>query len=242
MTTDLTQFASSGKTLYTQTFTSSGTWTRPSGVDQVWISGSGGGGGGSGSSSRMGGYQGAYTQNGGGGHAGYWIHDMPLIVSGNLTVTIGSGGAGLYGSGNATAGGDTSITHGGIVVVNCNGGAGGVQGSNTPSQGDDYGNLYAGGRGGKGYYYHYSGSTGGDNAIRIHRPVGSYSYGEGAGGGSNPYGSGGNGATNGNGGAASGNGGGGGGAGKSSVQSGYTLHRYTGGAGKAGIIIVKWLA
>lgn len=240
MTTDLTQFvAGGGGTLYQQTFTSSGTWTKPSSVSVCWISASGGGGGGSGSSSRLGGYQGAYTENGGGGNAGYWILDMPLVVTGNLTITIGGGGAGAYGAATATAGGATSVTHGGVVVINCDGGNGGL-GTDRPALQTDYGNLWGGGQGGKGYYYLYSGGSASIAATRIHRTVGSTP--RGAGGGSNPFGNGGNGASNGNGGAGGGNGGGGGGAAKSSQQSGYTLHRYTGGAGSGGIVIVKWIA
>lgn len=69
-----------------QLFTSSGTWTRPSGVTTVNVVCLGGGGGGGG-----GGYSG--TVGGGGGGRGC-AAEYICTVSGDVTVTVGTGGAG----------------------------------------------------------------------------------------------------------------------------------------------------
>lgn len=65
-------------------FTESGTWTKPDGVDRVYVTVVGGGGGGGGS---------RYGQSGGGGGAGEY-RTGSFAVSGNVVVTIGNGGAG----------------------------------------------------------------------------------------------------------------------------------------------------
>ena len=68
----------------TQTFTSSGTWTRPTNVNFVeYILVGGGGGGGGGTSGRCGG-------GGGGGQVQYGT----IAVTDDITVTIGAGGSG----------------------------------------------------------------------------------------------------------------------------------------------------
>jgi len=235
MTTDLTQFAASGggASLNTQVFTSSGTWTRPSGVDVVWISGSGGGHGGTGASSRMQGYQSAYKQAGNGGGAGSYMTDLELYVTGNLTIAIGAGG------GSNADGGTTTVTHGGDTVMRIYGATSGATG------GSGHGPTgHAGGNGGVGHRYNYSYSnTNGQAGTTIHRAGGNASNNSSGGGGANPYGKGGNGGT-GNGTGSAGQQGGGGGAGGriNSIGSGYQTLSYNGGAGGSGIVIVKWIA
>jgi hypothetical protein len=118
-----------------ESFTGSGTWTRPGDVDivlvQVWA-----GGGGAGNTS-------GNSSGGGGGGGGY---SQGLIdVSGNVTVTIGAGGSGGSGGTSSFAGDVTIQATGGAVGLNGNSGGGGAGG--VGSVGDV--NL-SGGKGGDG--------------------------------------------------------------------------------------------
>lgn len=96
-----------GLVKYSQLFTSSGTFTLPSGysatnplfVDVVVVGGGGGGGGGQGNS-----------QGGGGGGSGCGFYYEQIPVYANTTVTIGTGGTG--GTGQPSSGA-TSGTNGG---------------------------------------------------------------------------------------------------------------------------------
>ena len=72
----------------THTFTSSGTWNKPSGINTIKVIVTGGGGGGGG---------GAYNSNtGGGGGAGGTAIEFLDVSSGYsaVTVTVGNGGSG----------------------------------------------------------------------------------------------------------------------------------------------------
>ena len=71
--------------LKSQLFTASGTWTRPSGVDTVWVTMIGGGGSGGKESSNGHAY---------GGYAGEHVFRRIVRVSGNVQVTVGPGGVG----------------------------------------------------------------------------------------------------------------------------------------------------
>ncbi len=99
-----------------EVFTSSGTWTQPAGVTKVLVWAVGGGGGGTG------------TSRGGGGEVVYGH----VTVSGNISVTVGSGGADAN-----TDGGDT--TFGSLVTAN--GGPGSSTGNPPASGGSLTGTL-----------------------------------------------------------------------------------------------------
>lgn len=107
---------------YYQAFTASGTWTKPTGLDDdtmVLVEGWGAGGGGGG------GFGGG---GGGGGYACKWFRlgDLPSSV----TVTIGAGGAGGVNA-SGTAGGNT--TFGSLLTAF--GGGRGAKGTNSGQRG-----------------------------------------------------------------------------------------------------------
>jgi|ERR1051326_1588807 hypothetical protein len=194
-----------------QFFTSSGTFTIPSGVTslEVYVTGAGGAGGGATTTTNASG-----TGGGGGGTAIKWLSS--LTPGNTLTVTIGTGGTGVA---NAVGNGGTSTTlASGTQTITTLTGGGGAGGANT-------GNI-AGGLGG--------GATNGDinliggqpDALRLTNSgsVGGFSY----------WGAGGNGGFNGAGSAASNCGGGGGGAGGG---AGGTV---AGGSGANGCVLIKW--
>jgi len=97
-------------------FSTSGTWTRPSGVRLALIVAQGGGGGGGG----IAGNASAAGAGGGGGAGGLSVAFADVTASPTVAVTIGAGGAGggatgaAGASGGATAFGSTAIAAGGL--------------------------------------------------------------------------------------------------------------------------------
>ncbi len=107
-----------------QVFTSSGTFTIPSGVTKVKVTVVGGGGGSAGTADGNSGGGG-----GGGGVAFKWL--TSLTPTNTITVTVGAGGtAGTSGPGNGGAGGNSSVASGTqtITTVTANGGGAGLAG------------------------------------------------------------------------------------------------------------------
>lgn len=106
-------------TANTQTFNSSGTWTKPSGnyasyKVRIW------GGGGSGGKGQ------AAGAAGGGGGGGYWEEIGSLSDLGSTeTVTIGAGGASRTTRATGAAGGSSSFTRSNSTTLNSYGGGGG---------------------------------------------------------------------------------------------------------------------
>ena len=156
-----------------QTFTSSGTWTKPTGITKVIVEVQGAGGSGSAASSNYGG-------GAGGGYAKKLI-DVSSISS--STITIGSGGASTSAGGGAGANGGLSKWADGTNTVTGNGG----DGNPNTSTADVEGATGVGGDlnipGGRGEYTRaggsafYSMTTGGAN------PSGKSATGYGGGGG-----------------------------------------------------------
>ena len=98
------KWASAGASVDFQRFTSSGTWTKPTGTVVIMeVIGAGGGGGCEAPSGTGGTASGA----GGGGAQSFGVYPAASLPS-SLTVTIGTGGSGATGDGNV--GGESSLS------------------------------------------------------------------------------------------------------------------------------------
>ena len=210
-------------------FTSNGTFTVPSGITTIYVSGwAGGGGGGAGG----GGDSSFYGGGGGGGSAGQSIFRAPYSVTPGASINITIGSAGLGGTGgtstgpNGTNGGDTII--GSLVTLTK--GSGGNGGGNVSS-----GNP-AGGTGGTGYPNGSYGSDGNKTvACGNGGPGASCPFGGGGGSGRAEAGAG----SNKSGANAFGYGAGGGGGG--GLYSGSTsTNGGNGGKGAPGLVIIEY--
>lgn len=198
-------------------FDSSGTFTVPTGVTTVFVTGCGAGGGGAS------GRQGSGISGASGGEAGEFNILVPISVTpeANVTVTIGSKGVGgtpdISGI-DGTAGGDTSF--GGSLTLD-----GGLGGDNS---GTSIGT-------GQGFYFDSTGQTGGTSNILGGKSAAA-SINVGSGGGATIFGAGGTGGNQ----NASGQDGSGycSAGGGSGIFSGDPV--ISGGDGTDGFLIVQW--
>lgn len=205
-----------------QSFTSSGTFSVPKGVNTVKVRVVGGGGGGGGSTS---------TNNGGGGAAGGYsetfLTNLSPVLTGvvtqgaTITVTVGTGGAGGTGAATGSAGGASSVAQNTVATfttIAVNGGAGGFStGAASPGAG-----ATALGTGG-------SVNEGGNPGMPGMSGIGGAGGGSVFGGGAGCTGAGGFAGSNG-----TSHGAGGAGASSGSSQAG--------GSGVAGIVIFEWIS
>jgi hypothetical protein len=127
----------SGGFIKSEFFTSSGTWTLPSSLvsDYVLVRAVGGGGGGKTTAGA--------SEIGGAGDAGEYI-ERYLQVAGNLTITIGAGGAINSNGSNTSAGSITANGGRAGRLINVTGAAGGKSEANFVNSFGSYGK---GGRG-----------------------------------------------------------------------------------------------
>jgi microcystin-dependent protein len=102
-----------------QTFTSSGTWTKPVGIDLIVVECIGAGGGGAGCNSATS----QVATGGGGGAGGYGFSLIDVSGISSETVTIGAGGSGGAAGTNPGATGGTSSFG---AHISCTGGEGGI--------------------------------------------------------------------------------------------------------------------
>ena len=86
--------------LITETFLSSGTFTRPTGVDYVTVVAMGGGGGGQGGALGAAGTAASGTAGGNGGATGPWVRLDEIYVGDVATVSVGIGAGGAGGTAN----------------------------------------------------------------------------------------------------------------------------------------------
>ena len=140
-----------------QSFTSSGTWTRPTGVTKVRVYATGAGAGGRDNTSNFGG--------GGGGGTAIKVIDVSSISS--ATITIGSGGSATNNGGDSSwADGTNTVTGGGGVAPTgtyCDDGTGGTATGGDANIPGGHGAYYTSSGGGGGSFWGHFGHTGGYN-------------------------------------------------------------------------------
>lgn len=200
-------------------FVTSGSFTVPAGVTQVWVSGCAAGGGGNFSPNTFSNCSGG----GGGGGAGQAIYRQAFaVVPGAVhAITIPAGGAAGAAGGNTVIGTLITLTGGGAGAAGAAGAAGsapggiggaGGSGSATGSDGQDAGNVAGTGNGGTGASGIFGGGGRGSRSVLSGAAL--------PGGGGGGFGA------------------GGGGAGGISTNS--TSTGAAGGAGSGGLVIIEW--
>jgi hypothetical protein len=146
-----TSQTATGSFLVTQTFTSSGTWTRPSGVNFVDVLAVGAGGGGGCGDAGLDNVVGGGVRSGGkGGGAGAFVIARDLYVGDQTTVSVGVGSGG-NGAANSTA---SKVSGSTTRPVNATGGT-------STSGGNSTFGTYVTAGGGQGGGNGNSGATGG---------------------------------------------------------------------------------
>ena len=237
---------------YTITFTSNGTITFSSNVQNITILAAGGGGGGGGGEPLV------DAAGGGGGGGGIGILNTSLVSNNIYTIVVGAGGDDGLGANSGGPGGDSSFKYNTSNFLTATGGGGGA-GWNAGTGGGSGGTAnsifsissYNGGAGGQGYRPSFSAQNGNNTspAMPITLPNGQSYYFSGGGGGgtTSPTRYGGNAGLNGVGGAlgaynnsskgqtATSYGSGGGGAGRPASSPSTT-----GGFGAQGVVIVQF--
>lgn len=237
-----------GKRLYREVFATSGEWTCPDFVDEVYVQAFGGGGGGGGGANRIDIGSLYNCSGGGGGGGGHMATGAVRVTPGTkYTFTIGAGGNGGAAAGSsasATNGSDGGATTfisvsaaggsgGGACSASglCAGGSGGAGGGHGGAQGGSPGSVGAstqfaeasGRQGGDGYGIMSDGGAGNTKS--------GSAYGYGGGGGAS-YGPGGDGAMRQSAAGSNGKFGGGGGGGSNG----------DGGKGGSGILFISYYA
>jgi len=194
-----------------QTFTSSGTYTKPSGITKVKVIVTAGGGSGGANNT-------ADDVASGGGAGGTAIEVIDVSSVSTVTVTVGSGGAQVSGASHGNAGGSSSFGS----YCSATGGGGGREGNS--------GGVY-GGAGGSatGGNINIEGGDGINGQDNVYSSSYESSFGN---GGSSFWGGGGRGATHNNG-AQAGKAYGSGGGGSNALSNTY------GAAGQGGIVVVE---
>ena len=151
-----------------QYFTSSGTWTKPSGVTKVMVEVQGGGSGGNNATT-----QDNTSSGAGGGYSRKFI-DVSSISS--ATVTVGAGGAGVSnGTATGNAGGQSSWADG-TNTITCNGGANPINAANQVVLGGTAtgGDINIKGQNGSligGYMFNRDTAIGGSSVLGIEREI-----------------------------------------------------------------------
>jgi len=199
-----------------QLFTSSGTFTAPAGVTEIYVTLVGGGGGGNT------GEDGNNAGSGGAGAQSIIRLRYPVIAGNNYTITVGGKGAGgVAPQDNGDDGGNSSIADGTLGTIIAYGGKGGA--SFVAGAAVVFSPNASGATSGK-----LNGIVGGNGALKASTLIG-------GGGGGSAFGIGGNGGSSAAGEDASGYGAGGGGAGK-----GAGGQDYDGGDGAPGFVLIEW--